>query len=91
MYTCIHIIRSTGAHEPRKAARKAARSVQLCTIAQNSCLQHVVFTIDLRDKLSVASSWVCALGIHVAITTMLPQRVFPIVQDFPYTESPKCA
>ena len=36
--------------------------------------QHVVFT-DLRDKLSVASSWVCALGI--AITTMLPQRYSP--------------
>ena len=42
-----------------------------------------------RDKLSVASSWVCALDI--AITTTLPQRVFPIVQDSPYTESAKCA
>ena len=41
---------------------------------------------DLRDKLSVASSWVCAL-----VTTTLPHRVFPIDQDCPYTESAKCA
>ena len=31
--------------------------------------------------------WVCALAIHVAITTTLPQQVFPIVKDCPHTKS----
>ena len=57
--------------------------------ASNYALQRSFYHKDLRDKLSVASSWLCALGI--AITTTLPQRVFPIVQDCPFTESAKCA
>ena len=72
--------------------------VCVCAIAErillagNDCVVFLDLFV-LGHKLLVVcqvtrSSWVCALGI--AITTMLPQRVFPIVQDCPYMESAKC-
>ena len=69
----------SGAYEPPKAARSSVQ-LHVCLIAQNGiCIYscRLYHKRNHKDKISVASSRVCALAI--AITIRLPQRVFPIV------------
>ena len=75
---------------------KAARSVQLHIIVQNGICSYNTVACSFYHK----RIWILQINyqlhhpgcvcIAIAITATLPQRVFPIVQDCPYTESTKC-